>query len=475
MNTKEAVFSGTLLIILMTFFFTIPLFNMELMHGFYLLSIVYFIVLLPGVINHYKDSDLYSVRGVLNVLFIYVFSVSPVIHVMSGFYYWGFPSIIEDWRDLFLKWQIVCLIPVIFYSFIVNRSVYNVKAKSVFFDVDKISISKLNLVFLFFFTGSFLLQLMFYLKFGGVSGYLITREVDGLSEFSGMGIYFVFSESGPIVFAIWYILRGKINNRKGLVFFVTGLVIVLLLKLYFGGLSGSRGNIIWVLFWYVGLYHIFIKKLGLSYMIFGLVFLIVFMAVYGVYKYAKTDFSATLSQSGITQNNYVDASNPFVAILLTDFSRADIQAYSIYSIDKGFYNDFKNGQTYLNSLSKFIPLFDSSTLASKREAGTELIFNVNGSFTTRVHGLFGEFVMNFHYFFFFIPTVIFGFLVFLVTSFFLRRNENDIVKVFIPFSIHMLVLVFIFDSDNFVFYFVKNGLVPFVFCMFIRKFCSINN
>ncbi|NMT18498.1 hypothetical protein HKA99_29590, partial [Vibrio parahaemolyticus] len=78
--------------------------------------------------------------------------------------------------------------------------------------------------------------------------------------------------------------------------------------------------------------------------------------------------------------------------LMTDFSRADIQTFSIYSQSDGTYENLRLGETYLASILIFLP---KSIVDFERKSipGAELLHGVEGMQTTRVFGMVGEFII----------------------------------------------------------------------------------
>src|SRR5207244_4309581 len=76
------------------------------------------------------------------------------------------------------------------------------------------------------------------------------------------------------------------GSAKTWVALVLVLVVYLVLKMFFGGLRGSRSNTIWGMFWAVGLIHLYVRPFPRILVVVGIVGLVGFMYFYGLYKAA---------------------------------------------------------------------------------------------------------------------------------------------------------------------------------------------
>jgi hypothetical protein len=94
------------------------------------------------------------------------------------------------------------------------------------------------------------LQIWIYNRFDGIVGYIQAYEARHQAElFAGMGWLFMLSESFPILLAFGYAhyarKNGRLQSWQAIVLF---LLLFVVLRLFFGGMRGSRSNTIWALF-----------------------------------------------------------------------------------------------------------------------------------------------------------------------------------------------------------------------------------
>lgn len=319
---------------------------------------------------------------------------------------------------------------------------------------------------------SLLTQAYIFLQFGGIYGYLSTWSEER-GTFRGLGSTFMLAEAFPILAFISFVLmtdRETIRKKAWLIYAL--LLAFFLLKLLFGGFRGSRSNTIWGIFWAAGIVHLVYFKLRLRHYLIGLAFLIAFMVTYAVYKsFGVEAFSGqyTVADSGRFEGN------PVQGILLEDFSRAGVHAYILHEYLNSENYHLKLGATYMNALFKVVPWIDNPFPASKNSAGAELFYgrmvdpilsygNIRNS---RVFGLYGEGLLNFGPV---LPISLFllaGFLIGKVNDFCLRLQPEDPRALMIPFVSNACLILILSDSDNLVFFLMKNGLFAFLLILLI--------
>lgn len=435
---------------------------------FVLPSIVLFVLGVYHTLNYIQYDDIFSVKGVVWCLLLYFYSVAPILHYTNEYYYHGFPIKFNDWDNYLLVWGGLNVIGVGIYSKIITLKVNSHHKRRPFFSIDDLKFSRVLIIGCAFLVVSTVMQYLVYSKFGGIQGYILAREIDGVDAFKGLGAYVLISESFPIVLSIVVVVflrKKKITSFK---YIYLSILLFVIIKMVFGGLAGSRSNIIWGLFWFAGMLHIFVRPFSKKQLGLALIFLMFFMAVYGVYKKHRSNFTEAIVSSGISDNNYYQTTNPMLAILLTDFSRADIQSYQIFAQDVGLYTNLRYGETYFNSLNRIIPIGKNYfQFDSKVQAGTEIIFHSEGEYSTRLYGLVGEFILNFPYFFYPLVFIPFGLIVISVHEFKRKRESDDVLLLCYPFLVNLCIIILIADSDNVLYFLLKNGLIPVVFIAII--------
>lgn len=427
------------------------------------------------VILYVKKADYYSPVGVVSVVMYYFFFIAPLLHINYDYYYSFFYESYENWFDSYNDWTFLNLIGVVIYYGILH-----------YFNIFKISPKKKKLIsflnisknhFIIIITilllTSLAFQLIIYSKFGGVKNYIVAKEIYGLDAYDGLGKYALVAESFPIMLV--FLLAFMYRNRVVVPYWEVIVIIVafIIVKFFFGGFSGSRSNIVWSLFWCVGIITFFIKKIGIKFYLISLLSLVAFMLVYGVYKKHGTEFINVVQSEGIKSNNYKNENTNSVLLmsLMTDFSRADIQTFSIYSQSDGTYENLRLGETYLASILIFLP---KSIVDFERKSipGAELLHGVEGMQTTRVFGMVGEFIINFPYQLYPILFVLFAFITKKSELFYLKLEKRDVRLLIVPFFTNLSFVLLISDSDNVMFFMLKNGVIPILFVLFMGRYLS---
>ena len=163
----------------------------------------------------------------------------------------------------------------------------------------------------------------------------------------------------------------------------------------------------------------------------------------------------------------------FHATLLGDLGRSDVQAFTLYKVQSASPEDLGWGRTYLGGLSILAPrwLFPGRPPTKEKEA-TDLFYGRGafdaGRITTRVFGLAGEALLNVGIIGVPIVFLLWGLLVGLLRRAYYGLQRRDARLLLLPLWVNLALLMLIADSDNWIFFLVKEGTVPFL----IVWFCS---
>lgn len=424
------------------------------------------IIIVCHIIPEFLSKDFFSPTFIISLTIYQLFIIAPLLHINFDFYYMFFFKKYEIWKPYYNNWAFLNLIGVILFYFFLHlfnkiKPIINNNKKSIY-DIRTTPFYFITISFLLF---SLVIQLYVYYKFGGIFGYIKAKEVIGLDAFKGLGKFAIIAESFPIIFIFLVVFYYRNKKLTWVKIFILMLIFILL-KILFGGLSGSRSNTIWGLFWCLALIHFFIRNLNVKFITVCTIFIISFMLVYGVYKKYKTNFFYAIETHGISSNNYYNKATDSILLksLLTDFSRADIQAFSIYSQSEGYYNKLRYGETYISSLLLFMPnsLLD---LERKGSPGSELLHQQYDKSTSRVLGLQGEFIINFPYYFYPIAFIPIAFFISRLKLSYKNRTERQLNLLILPFFINIGIVLFLSDSDNVAYFILKNGFIP--ICIYI--------
>ncbi len=308
-------------------------------------------------------------------------------------------------------------------------------------------------------------QVYVYQSVGGILGYIHAYE-DRSGAFEGMGWLFMISESFPILSFMVYAVaarRHEALRQWGII--ILAILLFVGLKLLFGGMRGSRSNTVWGLFWMVGIIHYWIRPINKKSIISGLVAFVIFMYSFGVYKsHGLAGFDGLMNPLQRIEMAE-EAGRTLDRTLLGDLGRSDVQAYLLYSItDPNNQYNYKWGQTYLSSLMLLIPKQIRPTSIGKGKAGTEAQYSYYSDtfLSSRVYGLAGESMLNWGIISLPFAFAMFGLIVAKARRFIQSVSAHDVRILLIPFIINFVIIVLTGDSDNVVFFSIKNGALPFL-------------
>jgi hypothetical protein len=157
----------------------------------------------------------------------------------------------------------------------------------------------------------------------------------------------------------------------------------------------------------------------------------------------------------------------FEGLVLGDLARADVHAFLLYRLSRADRDyAYAWGRTYLGTAALLVPrwIWPDRPPTKVRE-GTEAQFGV-GSYdpdrwaSSKVYGLAGEAMLNFGPLAVAIAYLVFGAIVGRLQRFHARLRHGDPRRLVYPFALNLCFSALLGDSDNLLFMFVKDGLVP---------------
>lgn len=416
--------------------------------------------------------DVFDPVGLIGLFGLHYFLLAPLLHVGWDFW-WDYRFNPFEWRPWLGYMALLNLAGLIGYRFVRTGVLKSIGPPRTFWRLDERR-AKIVLPVALLLTG--LMQVVVYINFGGLASYIHTYE-DSLgvwgNAFIGYGWQFTISESFPILSALSYIL---IARKRPFLRTVTSIALFLaaqfVLELIFGGLRGSRNNVVFGLFWTVGLIHLHLRPITRRQILLGMLVLFAYMNVYFFYKHGGLD--GLLSIGNVTSRDVIvgkkRAGNEQKFILLHDFGRSDIQALALYLLNTGADYKLAKGRTYLGGMASVIPraIWTDRPMTVRKER-TELLHGSRSPSRTYpeaqvpwIFGAPGEAMLNFGPFGAPIPFLVWGFAVGWVALLFRRMPRDDTRTLFLPLLVGMSLVLFIADSHIVCFFLVKDGLVPFV-------------
>lgn len=412
--------------------------------------------------------------GIIGILGFHFFFLAPILHVSWDSWLEPWYEYPTDWRPWLGGMAILNLLGLVVY-----RSCRNLVPKKplnqsgqIVWRIEPKRFSRIVSIAMML---SVILQIQVYQQFGGIMGY-ITSATEESTAFDGMGLVFLFSETFPILAMMAFAVYAQRNKRlQTWPVLIIVLLVFLVLQMMFGGLRGSRSNTIWALFWAAGIIHFMIRPITKKEIAIGLVFVVLFMYIYGFYKSGGVDGVTTALEAQETRTELESKSGrTWQGLVLGDLGRSDVHAYMLYKfmLPNSDY-EYVWGETYLAAATIMIPKFimPNKPFRGKTEQGTELFFG-KGSYkpgptsdlsswaTSKVFGITGEAMLNFGPFVVPLAFIPLGILVGWVQRCLFTWKYLDSRFILLPMLVNFCFAVVVGDLDNVIFFLLKNSGLP---------------
>jgi len=262
------------------------------------------------------------------------------------------------------------------------------------------------------------------------------------------------------------------------------LAFMFVVSLLSGGLVGSRGATVWKMFWIVGIAHVFWRRFTVKQALAGLVVLILFMNVYGFFKHlgvyglnilTTQGFGAAASESGVTARG----------ILISDMSRADVNAYMAYVlVEKPYPYQYRWGKTILGDILVQFPRwiylnqYNAVGASGRQRAGTDILMGsghfdpLNAySISRYVYGLVGQVMLNFGIYPIPLGFVLWGYFVGRYRRAMFNWKQYDMRFMLAPVMIQLLIMLLMFDFENQLYTLIFHVSIPVtIVCLISNRF-----
>jgi len=392
--------------------------------------------------------------GILGALGYHAFFLAPLLHVsLNVWMAWVHPP--PDWREWLGKMGLVNVAGLAAYAVACRLPVGSSARKPM-------GLWRIHhqawVVLVGFLVLTAALQAYVYSHFGGLRGYIDLFEKEthtGKSSLTGWGWLFNISESFPrlalmaVTLMLWR--RGKQS------WLVLGAILLVYfgLLILFGGLRGSKSNIVWSMFWAVAVVHFCLRPLTRKMVFAGLPALLGFMTVYSAYKHGGTkDFEKAIAGEDTKYGSSLTKE------ALWDLSRSDVQAFLLYRMSR-VGTDYKLswGRTYVGALALLIPeALWPGRPPTKIQEGTQILWGEDAVLigkASNLYGLAGESMLNFGPASVPIAFGLFAMCVRGVRSYVYRLRRYDGRVFLLPVFLSLCILGLICDSDNVLFFFFQ--------------------
>ena len=410
-------------------------------------------------------TDLFDARGSFGLLGYHFFFVAPLLMVSFNYRMHYLPEQPDDYRDS-LGWMAVLnVIGLLLYRLIMQRErpapLKRLQTRW------QMNTQRFWIIWSSFVAASIAAEIWTLILFGGVSGYLAAYSswlAGNGDSFAGVALLFAVSESLPILLVLGFAFWAH-KRQPSLTMIVMVFAVFVVMNLLIGGLRGSRSNVIWTTFWAAGIVHLYVRKIPRTAALASIIVLYGFVSIYAAYKQHGANLLEAYHTSGEYTSLNQDAED-LPTVLVGDFSRADVQANLIWRMAESNQVQLAWGKSYLGALAMLIPRSMWAerpptiiTWITDAEYGRG-VFASGMMRSTRVYGIAGEAALNFGLAGVPLSFLFLAWAVRSIRNFTLGLDRSDGRLLIVPFLVNLIFLLILDDSDNFVFYLVKYGLIP---------------
>lgn len=423
--------------------------------------------------------DPFDPKGVIGIIGIHLFFIAPVLIVVWDMEY-DVATRPEDWRPWLGILACLSVGGLVVYRAMERLAFTHMRIRPMRWSIahDRVFIVLVPALLL-----SGAAQLYLWYRFGGIVGQFENYKSGDGSATSGRFKFQLVASAFPILLLILLtsLRRGRTsgNQREGrysIAFFL--LTVTFVLYFITDGLRGSRSAIIWTLFWATGIIHYFWRRLNARVILAGLIPVFLFMYTYGLYKsYGQRVVDVYEESRSITEMSE-RSGRTIRRLLVRDLSRADIQAFMVYRLldDRNTY-ELQLGATYAETPPRLLlPRWiwpDRPVVARKGIAGAKLHYGPSVPDTqgmSKVFGLSGEAMLNFHLYGVPIAFALFGLIMGLYRRYRATFGELDARLFVAPFFANWFLTALVGDLDNLMVFTMTKGLFPlFVLVLLVRR------
>jgi hypothetical protein len=377
------------------------LFFPKTFHWFVIPTFLCGILLSPDMIDWLRGKlDLFDPKGLFGFFGFYLFFVSPILWVALD-YQMIWITNPTDWRPLLGWMQVFNVFGLLAYKVGHNLGYKTYRPPEKHFQISSKRLFSLAPLFILI---TFLAWIYLVFSVGGLRSFIILEPGSTLESLSGRGWLIVIGRLWPLFIYIMFLHR--IVQREKWASFYQILLLFLCTLLYFiaDGFRGSRGSVTFMTIYFLTLAHYFVRRLKLKILSLTFVLLLPFLYFYGFYKARGIEALLLLKEGKITSLiEETKHQRNLPLLLLEDLSRTGLQSLILNRLmERPTDYHLRWGSTYLSAILSIIPSkLRPFSLPGKVEAGTEILYGsapgaLRGYRSSRVYGLAGEAMLNFH-------------------------------------------------------------------------------
>jgi hypothetical protein len=443
----------------------------RLLHWFVLPATVCGAVCLSSLMSAVRQEQLFTDPLLLvSVLGYHNTYLAPMLQVYWDYRIIALPIQPADFRPWLGRVACINIVGIAIFICIFSH-VVNSSASAKLQRIWVIDRSRLVLFGLLVILASVAMQAYVYSDFGGVSGY-VDKYLYDREAWNNKGALLVIAESAPLMAVLILgclkqkrIRRGRIRGTSWPLLIVCGLVF-LMLQIVFGGLRGSRSNIVVNCFFAAGIVHQVFRPLSKRVVILLGIAAVVFSYYYVFFKdFGYAGINAAVSLSG-TESLLSVSGRSKENVLIADFSRSDVQAFIVQELESGPNVDLAMGRTYIGTLSLLVPRIIWPERPPTKLKWTTELENGPGSYgngayrSSRMYGQLGEAMLNFGYLGVPASFALMGFVFGKLSILSRQLRMTDARRMLLPGMVITSVCMVIQDSDNVLYFIVQYLVIP---------------
>jgi hypothetical protein len=441
------------------------------LHWFVIPTTVCGAVCLSSLMSAVKQERLFTDPLLLiSVLGYHNTYLAPMLQVYWDYRIIALPIQPEDFRPWLGRVACINLVGIAIFIYIFSR-VVNSSPRTKFQRIWVIDRSRLVIFGLLVILASIAMQAYVYLDFGGISGY-VDKYLYDREAWNNKGALLVIAESAPLMAVLVLGCLQQKRMRLGPIrrtswpLLILCAFVFLIWQIVFGGLRGSRSNIVVNCFFAAGIVHQVFRPLSKRVVIFLGIAALAFSYYYVFFKdFGYAGVSAAVSLEGresLLSLSGRSTENVFIA----DFSRSDVQAFIVQELETGQDVDLAKGRTYVGTLSLLVPrIIWPERPPTKLKWTTELengpaSYGIGAYRSSRMYGQLGEAMLNFGYLGVPISFALMGFVLGKLSILSRQLWTTDARRMLLPGMVIASVCMVIQDSDNVLYFIVQYLAIP---------------
>ncbi|MEM7130469.1 MAG: hypothetical protein AAF702_29355 [Chloroflexota bacterium] len=411
-----------------------------------------------------KRLDIYDPVGFLGLYGLYFFFLAPFLHVHWDLWTLFKVTSPQDWRNWLGLMAFLNLVGLVLYlsSRCWIGAISAARTRRIKWQLNRLRFTVVMGGALLI-SGMLLVRL--FASFGGLAGYIEASK--NPANWDGLGYTVALAESFPILaFMTVIVLWGDKKIFRSWPSLMVTLLLFIAITVVCRGLRGNRSDIIWPLFWIIGIVHFYVRPLSRKWIYLSLPIFLLFMYAYQFFDYYGISGLPNIVNDDAHAELAERTGYSFRTVVLGDLGRSDVQAFLLHRLAQTD-NDYEYawGDTYVGGVSRLIPRSIMERPPGKVQRGTEAQYGwgkyvPDSLSSSKVYGLAGETMLNFGPLGVPVAFIILGIVVGSTRHLLITLPVKDSRRLLAPFLVNLCLVVLIADLDNIIWFIAKDGGLP---------------